>query len=83
MDMAQYDQSNSRFGIRDALTLVSLQWLLFYIYTTTKILVWINLHFSFADIDNSGQSYKHFMLINYDSRGVPDWKIPHITTLES
>ena len=31
----------------------------------------------------SGQSYKHFMLVNYDSRGVPEWKIPHITTLES
>ena len=30
-----------------------------------------------------GPSYKHFMLINYDSRVVPDWKIPHITTLES
>ena len=31
----------------------------------------------------SGQSYKHFTLINYDSRVVPDWKMPHITTLES
>ena len=31
----------------------------------------------------SGQSYKHFMLVNYDSRVVPDWKIPHIMTLES
>ena len=47
----------------------------------------------------SGQSYKHFTLVNYDSRVlpsykastiviydsrvVPDWKIPHITTLES
>ena len=31
----------------------------------------------------SGQSYKHFMLVNYNSRVVPDWKIPHITTLES
>ena len=30
-----------------------------------------------------GQSYKHFTLINYDSRVIPDWKIPHITTLES
>ena len=30
-----------------------------------------------------GQSYKHFTLINYDSRVVPDWKIPHIKTLES
>ena len=30
-----------------------------------------------------GQSYKHFMLVNYDSRVVPDWKIPQITTLES
>ena len=25
----------------------------------------------------------HFTLVNYDSRVVPDWKIPHITTLES
>ena len=31
----------------------------------------------------SGQSYKHFTLINYDSRVVPDWKIPHVTTLDS
>ena len=31
----------------------------------------------------SGQSYKHFMLVNYDSRVKPDLKIPHITTLES
>ena len=30
----------------------------------------------------SGQSYKHFTLVNYDSRVLPDWKIPHITTLE-
>ena len=35
------------------------------------------------EIRYCGQSYKHFMLINYDSRVVPDWKIPHITTLES
>ena len=31
----------------------------------------------------SGQSYKHFMIVIYDSRVVPDWKIPHITTLQS
>ena len=30
----------------------------------------------------SDQSYKHFMIVNYDSRVVPDLKIPHITTLE-
>ena len=30
-----------------------------------------------------GQSYKNFMLVNYDSRVVPDWKIPQITILES
>ena len=30
----------------------------------------------------SGQSYKHFTLVNYDSRVIPDWKIPQITTLE-
>ena len=32
---------------------------------------------------SSGQSYKHFTLINFDSRVIPDWKIPHITNLES
>ena len=31
----------------------------------------------------SGQSYKHFTLVNYNSRVVPDLKLPHITTLES
>ena len=30
-----------------------------------------------------GQSYKQFMLVNYDSRVVPDLKTPHITTLGS
>ena len=29
-----------------------------------------------------GQSYKSFMIVNYNSRVVPDLKIPHITTLE-
>ena len=31
----------------------------------------------------SGLSYKHFTMVNYDSRVVPDWRIPHIMTLES
>ena len=31
----------------------------------------------------SGQSYKQFTLVNYDSRVVPDLKTPHITTLGS
>ena len=31
----------------------------------------------------SGQSYKHFTIVNYDSRVIPDLKIPHISTLES
>ena len=31
----------------------------------------------------SGQSYKGCTIINYDSRVVPDLKIPHITTLGS
>ena len=30
-----------------------------------------------------GQSYKHFMIKNYDSRGLPDMKIAHIMTLDS
>ena len=32
---------------------------------------------------SSGQSYKQFTLVNYDSRDVPDLKTPHITTLGS
>ena len=35
------------------------------------------------DIKISRQSYKHFTLVNYDSRIKPNLKIPHITTLES
>ena len=31
----------------------------------------------------SGQSYIASTIVIYDSRVVPDWKIPHITTLES
>ena len=31
----------------------------------------------------SGQSYKASMIVIYDTRVVPDLKIPHITTLES
>jgi len=31
----------------------------------------------------SGQSYKHFTIVKYDSRVIPDLKLPHITTLES
>ena len=31
----------------------------------------------------SGQSYKAPMIVNYDSRVVPDLKLPHITTLKS
>ena len=30
-----------------------------------------------------GQSYKASMIVNYDSRVIPDLKIPHIPTLES
>ena len=30
-----------------------------------------------------GQSYKHFTIVIYESRVVPDLKVPHITTLDS
>ena len=33
-----------------------------------------------ADPRFSGQSFKQFTLVNYDSRDVPDLKTPHITT---
>ena len=32
---------------------------------------------------SSGQSYKGSTIVNYDSRVIPDLKIPHITTLGS
>ena len=36
-----------------------------------------------VDSVTSGQSYKASTIVIYDSRVVPDLKIPHITTLES
>ena len=35
------------------------------------------------DIGSCGQSYKASTIVIYDSRVVPDWKLLHITTLES
>ena len=35
------------------------------------------------EASNSGQSYKHFLLINYDSRVVISGKMQMFTTLES
>ena len=32
--------------------------------------------------DTCDQSYKASTIVNYDSRVVPEWKIPHSTTLE-
>ena len=36
-----------------------------------------------SGFEPNGQSYKQFTIVNYDSRVVPDLKLPHITTLES
>ena len=36
-----------------------------------------------SEFESCGQSYKALMIIIYDSRVVPDLKLPHITTLES
>ena len=35
------------------------------------------------ELQYSGQSYKQFTLVIYNSRVVPDLKIPHIMTLDS
>ena len=43
----------------------------------------ISIHCCGGWLETCGQSYKHFMIVNYDSRVVPDLKILHITTLES
>ena len=41
------------------------------------------LHVDVAISVSSGQSYKASTIVIYDSRVVPDLKIPHITTLDS
>ena len=40
-------------------------------------------NFQPSSSETSGQSYKHFTLVNYDFRVIPDLKTPHIMTLES
>ena len=35
------------------------------------------------DFDTSGQSYNSSTIVNYDSRGILDLKIAHITSLDS
>ena len=52
------------------------------LYFSVSTIVIHTMTFVYA-ISSCGQSIKHFMLLNYDSIVVPDWKIPHITTLES
>ena len=39
--------------------------------------------FGALNIHLCGQSYKTSTIVIYDSRVVPDLKLPHITTLES
>ena len=34
-------------------------------------------------LETSGQSYNGSTIVNYDSRGIPDWKIAYIMTLDS
>ena len=41
------------------------------------LLAWKALRWSIALL-----SYKHSTIVNYDSRVIPDQKLPHITTLE-
>ena len=35
------------------------------------------------DFDTSGQSYNSSTIVNYDSRGILDLEIAHITSLDS
>ena len=48
------------------------------VYMIVSVLVFVDLSGEIC-----GQSYKASTIVIYDSRVVPDWKIPHITTLES
>ena len=53
-------------------------------YTLMVSIIALFTHWGRLDsIPTSGQSYKASTIVIYDSRVVPDWKIPHITTLES
>ena len=52
------------------------------------IAIFLNFNKKYADdwnlnADLCGQSYKASTIVIYDSRVVPDLKIPHITTLDS
>ena len=62
----------------ELILLVDTNFIAFYLqYSSTQILNGVaNWHLFFS----SGQSYKGFMIINYDFRVVPDLKIAHITT---
>ena len=42
-----------------------------------------NIGFELKKYTNSGQSYKQFPIVIYDSRVETDLKIPHIMTLDS
>ena len=56
----------------------------FMLYQETVFTRWILYHLSKCVLPyNSGQSYKGSTIVNYNSRVVPDLKIPYITTLES
>ena len=49
-----------------------------YMFTTSQ-----NMQKGILRCITSGQSYKASMIVIYDSRVIPDLKIPHITTLDS
>ena len=56
----------------------------FMLYQETVLTRWILYHLSKCVLPYySGQSYKGSTIVNYNSRVVPDLKIPYITTLES
>ena len=47
------------------------------------IFVFSTVNIKYRTADLSGQSYKQFTLVNYDSRVVPDLKALHFTTVGS
>ena len=84
--MVGADRSTELLGLHIIFFKWAIPGLFFFIFDIKYSKQMININFAddwIQTADLCGQSYKHFTLVNYDSRVVPDLKIPHITTLES
>ena len=78
-------QKFARFGRTDWNGLLGGRNLIISKVSQTTKLIESDIHLCYWVVcfSNCGQSYKASTIVNYDSRVVPDLKLPHITTLDS